>query len=68
MIAMSIRLAVCDLPGGRFRLELEEKMDLPRDEKGAVDLAATVQALNDKVETWVREYPGQWMWFHKRWN
>ncbi|ATU91176.1 lipid A biosynthesis lauroyl acyltransferase [Phyllobacterium zundukense] len=56
------------LPGGRFRLELEEKMELPRDEKGAVDLAATVQALNDKVEAWVREYPGQWMWFHKRWN
>lgn len=56
------------LPGGRFRLELEEKMELPRDEKGAVDLAATVQALNDKVETWVRQYPGQWMWFHKRWN
>jgi KDO2-lipid IV(A) lauroyltransferase len=43
-------------------------MELPRDEKGAVDLAATVQALNDKVETWVRQYPGQWMWFHKRWN
>ncbi|MRG57031.1 lipid A biosynthesis lauroyl acyltransferase [Phyllobacterium sp. SYP-B3895] len=56
------------LPGGRFRLELEEKMELPRDEKGAVDLSATVQALNDKVESWVREYPGQWMWFHKRWN
>ncbi|MCO4316124.1 lipid A biosynthesis lauroyl acyltransferase [Phyllobacterium sp. 21LDTY02-6] len=56
------------LPGGRFRLELEEKMELPRDEKGGVDIAATAQALNDKVEAWVREYPGQWMWFHKRWN
>jgi len=56
------------LPDGRFRLELEEKMNLPRDEKGAVDIAATVQAMNDKVEAWVREYPGQWMWFHKRWN
>ena len=56
------------LPDGRFRLELEERMDLPRDETGAVDIAATVQAINDKVEAWVREYPGQWMWFHKRWN
>ncbi|MGQ7498535.1 LpxL/LpxP family acyltransferase [Streptococcus suis] len=24
--------------------------------------------LNDTVEGWVREYPGQWMWFHKRWG
>jgi len=24
--------------------------------------------LNDVVERWVREDPGQWMWFHKRWE
>ena len=76
LLAKLVRQYECDvyparcvrLPGGRFRLELEEKMEIPRDDKGAVDLAATVQALNDKVESWVREYPGQWMWFHKRWN
>ena len=28
---------------------------------------ATAQLLNDTVERWVREDPGQWMWFHKRW-
>ena len=22
----------------------------------------------DVVERWVREDPGQWMWFHKRWE
>ncbi|TIM03064.1 MAG: lipid A biosynthesis lauroyl acyltransferase, partial [Mesorhizobium sp.] len=26
------------------------------------------QLLNDVVERWVREDPGQWMWFHKRWE
>ncbi|HMQ57065.1 MAG TPA: lipid A biosynthesis lauroyl acyltransferase, partial [Rhizobiaceae bacterium] len=54
------------LPGNRFRLELEEKLEVPRTADGAVDIAAACQRLNDKVEAWVREYPGEWMWFHKR--
>ena len=56
------------LPGNRFRLELEEKVTLPRDAEGKVDLVATAQLLNDVVERWIREDPAQWMWFHKRWN
>lgn len=56
------------LPGNRYRLELEPAMDIPRKENGAVDVEATAQMLNDKVEQWVREYPGQWLWYHDRWN
>jgi Kdo2-lipid IVA lauroyltransferase/acyltransferase len=56
------------LPGGRFRLEVGERIDLPRNAAGVVDVAATAQLLNDVVETWVRADPGQWMWFHKRWK
>jgi KDO2-lipid IV(A) lauroyltransferase len=56
------------LPGNRFRLEIEEKVNLPKDAEGGVDVAATAQLLNDVVERWVREDPGQWMWFHKRWG
>jgi KDO2-lipid IV(A) lauroyltransferase len=55
------------LPGNRFRLEIEDRLELPRDAEGVVDAAATAQLLNDVVERWVREDPGQWMWFHKRW-
>ena len=36
--------------------------------EGRVDVTATAQMLNDVVERWVREDPGQWMWFHKRWK
>jgi len=61
--ARSIRL-----PGNRFRLELEEKLTLPRDAEGKVDVAATAQLFTVVVERWVRENPGQWMWFHKRWK
>ena len=56
------------LPGTRFRLYMEEKLDLPRAADGRVDIAGTAQLLNDTVERWIREDPGQWMWFHKRWK
>ncbi|QDB99834.1 lipid A biosynthesis lauroyl acyltransferase [Mesorhizobium sp. 8] len=56
------------LPGNRYRLEIEEPLVLPRDRKGAVDVAAVTQILADVTERWVREDPGQWMWFHKRWR
>lgn len=56
------------LPGGRFRLEVGEKLDLPRESTGAVDVERMAQQLNDVVEQWVRANPGQWMWFHRRWD
>lgn len=56
------------LPGGRFRLELTEAVELARDAKGQVDIQAATQQVNDIVAGWVREYPGQWLWQHRRWR
>jgi KDO2-lipid IV(A) lauroyltransferase len=56
------------LPGNRYRLEIEPRMDIPRDANGNLDMTATAQLLNDKVESWVREYPEQWLWYHDRWE
>lgn len=56
------------LPGNRFRLEIEDKLALPRSANGSIDVHGTTQLLSDVVERWVREDPGQWMWFHKRWE
>jgi KDO2-lipid IV(A) lauroyltransferase len=53
---------------GRFLIRVQDRIDLPRNSKGKVDVNATAQLLNDIVEEWVREDPGQWMWFHKRWQ
>jgi KDO2-lipid IV(A) lauroyltransferase len=61
--ARSIRL-----PGNRFRLELTEAVTLPRDARGSVDVQAATQHINDIVEGWIREYPGQWLWQHRRWR
>lgn len=59
---------VVRLPGNRFRVRLQDRLDIPRDAVGRVDTGALTQTLNDVVEGWVREHPGQWMWFHKRWK
>ena len=56
------------LPSGRFRLQLFDKIELPRNVKGTIDIDASCQMLNTIVEGWVREFPDQWMWFHKRWK
>jgi KDO2-lipid IV(A) lauroyltransferase len=56
------------LPNGRFRLELTEALDLPRDAKGEVDVAAATQMINNVIAGWVREHPGQWLWMHRRWR
>lgn len=56
------------LPGNRFRLELTEAVTLPRDARGSVDIDAATQAINDIIEGWIREHPGQWLWQHRRWR
>lgn len=56
------------LPEGRYKLQLFDKVALPKNQDGTIDANAAIQCINDIVEGWVREYPGQWMWFHKRWE
>lgn len=76
VLAMLARHYECDvypahcirLPNNRYRLSIEDKLAIPRGEDGSVDVQALTQMLNDTVERWIREDPGQWMWFHKRWN
>lgn len=61
--ARSIRL-----PNNRFRIVVEAPISLPRNAEGEVDIDAATQVINDRVETWVREYPEQWLWYHDRWD
>ena len=56
------------LPGGRFRIEMYEAINLPRNDNGEIDIAASTQMINSIVEDWVREYPAQWLWIHNRWR
>ncbi len=59
---------VIRLPGHRFRIELTPPLDLPRDEDGRVNVEGAMAAMTAVVESWVREYPEQWLWMHRRWR
>ena len=59
---------VIRLPGFRFRTELTEEIPPVRDAEGKIDIQGTTQAITDVVEGWVREYPEQWLWLHRRWR
>lgn len=56
------------LPNGRFRLELQDRLVLPRDEDNRIDINALTQQVTDIMEGWIREYPEQWLWLHNRWR
>jgi KDO2-lipid IV(A) lauroyltransferase len=56
------------LPGNRFRAELTEEIAPVRGGNGEIDIAGTMQVITDVIESWVREYPEQWLWLHRRWR
>jgi KDO2-lipid IV(A) lauroyltransferase len=56
------------LPGHRFRAELSEEVKPVRDAAGKIDVQGTTQAITSVVEGWIREYPDQWLWLHRRWR
>lgn len=63
-----VGVRVVRLPGRRFKIEGYGPYELPRDAKGEVDVQATTQMITSVIEGWVREHPGQWLWFHRRWR
>src|SRR5882672_6255498 len=56
------------LPGNRFLAELSEEVKPVFDAAGQIDVQGTMQAITDVVEGWIREYPDQWLWLHRRWR
>ena len=59
---------VVRLPGHRLRPELSEEIKPARDADGKIDIAGTMQIVTSVIEGWVREYPEQWLWLHRRWR
>jgi Kdo2-lipid IVA lauroyltransferase/acyltransferase len=56
------------LPDHRFRAELSEEVQPVRDAAGQIDVQGTMQAITSVIEGWIREYPDQWLWLHRRWR
>jgi KDO2-lipid IV(A) lauroyltransferase len=59
---------VIRLPDGGFLAEVTEAVRPVRDAQGRIDVQGTMQAITSVIEGWVREYPDQWLWLHRRWR
>jgi len=44
------------------RIQIEETGD------SESDMVSLTQACTDVIEAWVRRYPDQWLWIHRRWK
>jgi KDO2-lipid IV(A) lauroyltransferase len=59
---------VTRLPANRYCIELTEPLTPARDAHGEIDVATTMQKITWVIESWIREHPEQWLWFHRRWG
>jgi Kdo2-lipid IVA lauroyltransferase/acyltransferase len=53
---------------GRIRACVEGPFPVPHGGRVAEDVRAHTQAMSDVVEKYVRNYPEQWLWVHRRWK
>ena len=54
--------------GNSFWGEIVGPVEAARDTNGRVDIKGTTQAITNVIEGWVRQYPEQWLWLHRRWR
>ncbi|MHA1525302.1 MAG: lipid A biosynthesis lauroyl acyltransferase [Alphaproteobacteria bacterium] len=59
---------VVRLPGSRFRIEMTDPLDLPRDGEGNIEIEGATAMITAVVEGWIRQNPEQWLWAHRRWD
>ena len=52
----------------RYVLEFGEPLELVRTSNDEQDMAANTQICTTAIETWVRRFPEQWLWVHRRWK
>ena len=54
------------LPDSHFRVEISPPIEfaITGDKDGCVGCFGRI---NKIIENWIREYPEQWFWLHRRW-
>ncbi|MBS1853245.1 MAG: lysophospholipid acyltransferase family protein [Acidobacteria bacterium] len=53
---------------GKYRLRFEPAVPLVRTGDNEADIAANTQKFTKVIEDYVRRYPEQWLWVHRRWK
>jgi KDO2-lipid IV(A) lauroyltransferase len=54
--------------GNSFWGEVSDPVEPARDASGRIDIKGTMQAVTAVIEGWIRQYPEQWLWLHRRWR
>jgi KDO2-lipid IV(A) lauroyltransferase len=52
----------------RYRLRFDPAVELIRTGNLEADIAANTQRFTKVIEDYVRKYPDQWLWVHRRWK
>jgi Kdo2-lipid IVA lauroyltransferase/acyltransferase len=53
---------------GKYRLHFDPAVELIRTGDTEADIQANTQAFTSIIESYVRKYPEQWLWVHRRWK
>jgi len=52
----------------QFKLQVEKEIQIPVTHDPEADVLETVNRYTRVIETYVKTYPNQWMWMHRRWK
>jgi KDO2-lipid IV(A) lauroyltransferase len=52
----------------RYVLHFGEELVFPRSGDAHADILAATQLCTKTIENWIRRYPDQWLWIHRRWK
>jgi KDO2-lipid IV(A) lauroyltransferase len=52
----------------KYVLEFGEQLPIPRTGDDEADIITNTQICTTAIEQWVRRYPEQWLWVHRRWK
>jgi KDO2-lipid IV(A) lauroyltransferase len=55
------------LGGARFRVTVYPPIELPEADDSTDGTLQIMTSVNQILESWIRERPGQWLWMHRRW-
>jgi KDO2-lipid IV(A) lauroyltransferase len=52
----------------RYVLHFGPELVFARTEDAEADILAATQQCTQAIESWIRRYPDQWLWIHRRWK